>query len=75
MDKAEKTLDISYCNIDKSDPANVFLGKVLETAERGVKVRVLINKITDSFVLSNKWKKELLAGHPNIDLYYYGTSL
>lgn len=73
MDKAEKTLDISYYNIDKSDPANVFLGKVLETAERGVKVRILINKITDSFVLSNKWKKEFLAAHPNIDLYYYGN--
>ncbi|MDY6065639.1 MAG: phosphatidylserine/phosphatidylglycerophosphate/cardiolipin synthase family protein [Finegoldia sp.] len=75
LDKAKESIDICYYDFDTSDTATVFFDKIFQCANKGIKVRILINKITNSFVFGEKWRKELLAAHPNIELYYYGNSL
>lgn len=69
--RAEKSLDICYYLIDNSSTSTVFLDQIIKAADRGVKVRLITNKVNTSFRSTNSWRKEILANHPNIDFYYY----
>lgn len=71
IDNAKDKIDISYYKIQNDIAGDVFFAKLLEAADRGVKVRIVldgkINKIGKDFNGLNN----LIASHPNIDIRYY----
>lgn len=75
IDQAKKTIDICYYKMDTSESSTIFLKKLADASDRGVKVRILLNSLTDSFKFSQKWRKEFMLDHPNISLYYYKNPL
>ena len=69
--KAEESLDICYYIIDNSNTSTALLDQIVKAADRGVKVRFITNKFNTTFRAKNAWRREILANHPNIELYYY----
>ena len=65
MDRAERTIDAQYFLMTSDTAGLIFAGKLLEAADRGVRVRFLLDDIyttVDDDVLV------LLDQHPNIDM-------
>lgn len=64
-DKAEHSLDIQYFLWQPDDTGRLLLHHVLKAADRGVRVRLLM----DDF-LSNNWNRQalLLNSHPKIEI-------
>ena len=65
IDRAERTIDAQYFLMKPDSAGRLFAGKLLEAADRGVRVRLLLDDIfttvdDDAFLLFNQ--------HPNIDL-------
>lgn len=71
IENAEHTLDISYYTLIKGRSTDVFLSSIVAAANRGVKVRVLLDGIFNS--LSGELKDTIYGFyvHPNIDLKFY----
>lgn len=71
---AEESIDISYFTFKEGMSTDVILGSILDAADRGVKVRLILDGL-DSIV---KYFKGDLRGriygfdlHPNIEMRYY----
>jgi len=65
IDRAERTIDAQYFLMKPDSAGRLFAGKLLEAADRGVRVRLLLDDIfttvdDDAFLLLNQ--------HPNIEL-------
>ena len=65
IDRAERTIDAQYFLMKPDSAGRLFAGKLLEAADRGVRVRLLLDDIfttvkDDGFILLNQ--------HPNIEL-------
>lgn len=65
LDDAERSVDAQYFLMKPDEAGRLFLGKLLQTADRGVRVRLLVDDIftpRDDFTLTT------LASHPNIQV-------
>lgn len=71
IENAEKTLDIAYYTIHKGMSSDIFFGKIIEAADRGVQVRILLDGIFHNLRGSSKGIQYALAKHPNIELKLY----
>ena len=65
IDRAERTMDAQYFLMKPDSAGRLFAGKLMEAADRGVRVRLLLDDIfttvdDDAFLLLNQ--------HPNIEL-------
>ena len=65
IDRAERTIDAQYFLMKPDSAGRLFAAKLLEAADRGVRVRLLLDDIfttvnDDAFILLNQ--------HPNIEL-------
>jgi putative cardiolipin synthase len=65
IDRAERTIDAQYFLMKPDSAGRLFAGKLLEAADRGVRVRLLLDDIfttvdDDAFIVLNQ--------HPNIEL-------
>ena len=65
IDRAERTIDAQYFLMKPDSAGRLFAGKLLEAADRGVRVRFLLDDIfttvdDDAFIVLNQ--------HPNIEL-------
>ncbi len=65
IDRAERTIDAQYFLMKPDSAGRLFAMKLLEAADRGVRVRLLLDDIfttvdDDAFVVMNQ--------HPNIEL-------
>jgi len=65
IDRAERTIDAQYFLMKPDSAGRLFAGKLLEAADRGVRVRLLLDDIfttvdDDAFLVLNQ--------HPNIEL-------
>jgi putative cardiolipin synthase len=65
IDRAERTIDAQYFLMKPDSAGRLFAGKLVEAADRGVRVRLLLDDIfttvdDDAFLLLNQ--------HPNIEL-------
>lgn len=67
---ATETIDIVMYKIVDSESTRAFFGEVYAAAERGVKIRILVNGITYLFYKNQKPLKALNA-HPSISSYLY----
>jgi putative cardiolipin synthase len=71
IEKAQQTLDIAYFTIDDGISSNIFYGKILDAADKGVKVRILIDGIFHNLRGSSRDIRYTLTSHPNIQLKFY----
>jgi putative cardiolipin synthase len=62
---AEKTLDVQYFSIESDQTGRLFIESLLDAADRGVRVRILVD---DSKNVGRDAEIVALAGHPNIEL-------
>lgn len=67
---AQETLDISYYAFHGGESVEVFAGLVLDSADRGVNVRFLLDGLANG-LMSFPEIYQLLASHPNIEFYFY----
>jgi putative cardiolipin synthase len=65
MDRAERSIDAQYFLMKPDDAGLVFGGKLLEAADRGVRVRFLLD---DIFTTVDDSALIILNEHPNIEL-------
>ncbi len=65
MDRAERSIDVQYFLIKKDLAGLVFAGKLVEAADRGVRVRFLLD---DVFTTARDESLLLLDQHPNIEI-------
>lgn len=64
-DKAERTLDVQYFLLLQDDTGKLLLESLLRAADRGVRVRVLLDD-AEAFEVNSKIRP--LAAHPNIEI-------
>lgn len=62
---AEKTLDVQYFAIQSDDTGRLFIQGLLDAADRGVRVRILLD---DSNAVGRDAEIGALTAHPNIEL-------
>lgn len=71
IENAKESLDISYYTIHDGVSTNIFLGSILDAADRGVQVRFILDGLFHN--LRGKLKDTIYAfsSHPNIELKFY----
>jgi putative cardiolipin synthase len=65
IDAAERTIDVQYFLMKSDDAGLIFVGKLLDAADRGVRVRFLLD---DIFTSVDDQVLLLLDQHPNVEL-------
>jgi len=68
IETAQERIDISYYSVESGKVTNTFWGLLFEAADRGVKVRIILDGI------ANGMKNEMmyaLKKHPNVQLKFY----
>src|SRR5690606_23645116 len=71
IERAEETLDISYYTIHDGISTDIFLGSILEAADRGVKVRFILDGMFHHLEGNLKYVIYAFTAHPNIELKFY----
>jgi putative cardiolipin synthase len=69
--QAERTLDVQYFVIENDDTGQLILESLLQAADRGVRVRLLLD---DEGSLGRVGKLKPLAAHPNIELRVFNPA-
>jgi putative cardiolipin synthase len=65
MDRAESSIDAQYFLLKPDKAGDLFLGKLLRAADRGVRVRLLLD---DIFTPRNDRMLAIFDSHPNIEV-------
>jgi cardiolipin synthase C len=71
LENAESSIDVAYYTIHEGYIADLFLGMIFDAADRGVKVRILLDGMFHN--LRGNFKDVLYAfiQHPNIEIKFY----
>lgn len=72
IDQAKDTLLISQYSIEDDDSGLIFIGKLLNAAQRGVKVKLLVNGLSNNMTLLSKIPLTVFQSEPNIELKMIG---
>lgn len=73
ISEAESTLDISYHSMHMGESTDYFLAAILDAAERGVKVRFLLDGMSSGFSGKYKDLAKALGSHENIEIRLYNS--
>ena len=71
-EKAEKTLDVQYFVLQQDDTGQLLLGALLDAADRGIRVRILLD---DALGIDGGATLRPLAAHPNIEIRIFNPFL
>ena len=71
IENAQSTIDISYYTLTEGVSVDLVFGSLIEAADRGVKVRVLLDGIFHNLSGELRNVKYALADHPNIEYKLY----
>lgn len=71
IENAKDTLDISYYTLHEGKSTDIFFGSILNAADRGVKVRILLDGVFHNLKGDLKEIPYICYAHPNIELKYY----
>lgn len=71
IETAKESLDISYYSMESGKVTNTFWGLLLEAADRGVKVRIILDGIANGMKDDKNEIIYALKKHPNIHLKFY----
>lgn len=69
--QANESLEIAYHSLHKGVVSEVFYGAILEAADRGVHVRIVMDGIFHRLYGSMRDLRYVLESHPNIDFRLY----
>ncbi|MGG7164776.1 phospholipase D-like domain-containing protein [Clostridium ihumii] len=67
----KETLDIAYYAIENDGSTEAFIGLILDAADRGVNVRILLDGMTTTIKYKNDASIYALCNHPNIEVKKY----
>ncbi|MDV7765600.1 phospholipase D family protein [Peribacillus sp. CSMR9] len=73
IQEAQHSIDIAYYAFGKGKSCELILGALFEAADRGVKVRILLDGISHGLRGQLSGVRYALALHENIELRYYET--
>ncbi|PEJ34272.1 phospholipase [Peribacillus butanolivorans] len=73
IQEAQHSIDIAYYAFGKGKSSELILGALFEAADRGVKVRILLDGISHGLRGRLSSVRYALASHENIELRYYET--
>ncbi|NLY21218.1 MAG: hypothetical protein GXZ08_08060 [Tissierellia bacterium] len=73
IENAKSSIDLAYYIIDNDTSGDIFLGKLLEAAERGVKIRIIVNGASTKWTNNDRYRTVALVSNENIDLKLYGN--
>ncbi|MDM5286012.1 phospholipase D-like domain-containing protein [Peribacillus frigoritolerans] len=73
IQEAQHSIDIAYYAFGKGESTELFLGALIDAADRGVKVRILLDGISHGLRGQLSSARYALASHENIELRYYET--
>lgn len=68
IDSAKETLFVSQYSIKSDDSGVIFMGKLLDAADRGVKIQLLVNNLSTKMKNSERTPVQLFQNHPNIEI-------
>ena len=71
IENAKESLDISYFSIEKGESPDLFFGALLEAADRGVQVNIILDGIFHGIKKDLEDVIHVFAFHPNINLKFY----
>ena len=71
IENAKESLDISYFSIEKGESPDLFFGALLEAADRGVQVNIILDGIFHGIKRDLEDVIHVFAFHPNINLKFY----
>lgn len=71
IEQANETLDIAYFSIEKGETPSLFFGALIDAADRGVKVNLLLDGMFHGMKRHLKDIVYTFASHPNMNLKYY----
>ena len=71
LDNAQETIDVTYYTLHPGASLDIFLGALVNAADRGVQVRVLLDGIFHNLRLSDRHILYGLESHRNIEIRYY----
>ncbi|WP_462408521.1 phospholipase D-like domain-containing protein [Neobacillus sp. Marseille-QA0830] len=71
IENAQESVDVAYYAIHQGYITDLLLGMILDVADRGVKVRILLDGISHGLRFSLKDDRYALIHHPNIELKFY----
>ena len=71
LDGAQKRIDVSYYALHMGQTTDLFLGALLDAADRGVQVRILVDGQFGGLTYYNWAYAAAIGAHPNIELKIY----
>lgn len=71
LSEAEKSIDITYFSFEPGTTLDVFLGAVVEAADRNVQVRILLDGFFHNLRREDRRILHGLEVHENIEVQYY----
>ncbi|MGE7879076.1 phospholipase D-like domain-containing protein [Peribacillus muralis] len=71
IQEAEDSIDVAYYSIAKGETSELLLGALIEAADRGVKIRILLDGVSHGLRGELRNARYALASHENIELRYY----
>lgn len=71
LDRAEKSLEISYYKIQNDEAGCVFFSKLIDAANRGVKVKILLDGKINKTIKDFNGINYALVNNENIEIKYY----
>lgn len=73
LDEAKETIDVSYYAMHMGESTDLFLGALLDAADRGVHVRVLVDGLFGGLTYQHPVYAAAIGTHPNMELKIYNT--
>lgn len=71
LDEARERIDVSYYAMHMGESTDLFLGALLDAADRGVRVRILVDGQFGGLTYFHRSYATALGAHPNIELKLY----
>lgn len=71
IDSAEERLDIAYFSIEAGETPNLFFGALIDAADRGVQVNLLLDGIFHGLKWEFRSIAYIFSNHPNMNLKFY----
>lgn len=71
LSEAKNTIDIAYYALHMGKTTDSFLAAILDAADRGVKVRFLLDGMSNGFTKEYKYLANALGSHENIEIRLY----
>ena len=71
LDEATARIDVSYYAMQMGETTDLFLGALLDAADRGVQVRILVDGLFGGLTRFHKAYAVALGAHPNIEVRVY----